>query len=199
MQGSKIRLSAAEMELFGNPEIILTKNSIVQKTILLLQEVQETLMNESSERGYHFSTSPKISKGENYEGLPFIILDYPRIAEEQNLFFIRSMFWWGNFFSSTLQFSGSFKKQYIGNLKEAYKPLSDASYFIGINNDPWVHHFEEDNYKEISSLTKEAFIIILEERPHIKIAVHWPLSDWDSAANKLIESWKFFMDLIKAE
>ena len=104
MQGSKIRLSDAEKELFSNAQIILTKNSIVQKTVLLLEEVQAVLVNENSLRNYQISTSPKISKGENYLGLPYVILDYPRIANDDNLFFIRSMFWWGNFFSSTLQF-----------------------------------------------------------------------------------------------
>ena len=154
MQGSKIRLSNAEKELFCNAQIILTKNSIVQKTVLLLEEVQAILIDENSLRHYQFSTSPKISKGENYLGLPYVILDYPRIAKDRNLFFIRSMFWWGNFFSSTLQLSGDYKQQYSTHLEKAYDLLKEKDYFIGINTDPWVHHFTEDNYKKVNSFTK---------------------------------------------
>jgi hypothetical protein len=196
MQGSKIRLSAAETELISNAEVILTKNSIIKKTVLLLSEVREGLLNETSIKGYELAPSPKISKGENYSGLPYVILDYPRIAKDKNLFFIRSMFWWGNFFSSTLQLSGYYKMAYKIKLKEGYEALSEQHYFIGVSDDPWMHHFGEDNYKKISSLSKETFAAILETAPHIKIAAYWPLSDWDSAASKLKESWKLLIGLV---
>jgi len=196
MQGSKIRLSDAEMELFCNTEIILTKNSIVKKIVSLLEEVQEVVEQEASVKQQQFFTPGKISKGENYQGLPYVILDYPRISKNQELFFIRSMCWWGNFFSSTLQLSGSYKKQNRKKLEDAYKVLSNSNYYIGINNDPWIHHFEENNYKKINSLSKEAYLMILKETQYIKIAARWPLQEWDSAANKLSESWKFLMGLI---
>lgn len=196
MQGSKIRLSNAELELFCNAEIILTKNSIVQKTVWLLQEVQNALVD-SFTKNNQLSTTPKISKGENYVGLPYVILDYPRISNEEGLFFIRSMFWWGNFFSSTLQLSGGFKNQYQNGLEMAYELLSSKNYFIGINSNPWNHHFGEDNYRRISTITKENFASILQENVHIKIAAQWPLSEWDTPANKLIESWKLFMQLLR--
>jgi hypothetical protein len=195
MQGSKIRLSDAEMTLFTNAEFILTKNRILQKTVSLLSEVQETLVRESEAKRLHFSPSPKISKGENYLGLPYVILDYPRISAGNDLLFIRSMFWWGNFFSSTLQVSGSYKEKYLSRLNEMYRHLSTQQYFVGINDDPWHHHFREDNYKKIDELSKEAFSMILEDSRHIKIAAWWPLSDWDSAASKLSGSWRLFTGL----
>ena len=196
MQGSKIRLSDAEKELFCNAQIILTKNSIVQKTVLLLEEVQASLVDENILRNHQYATSPKISKGENYLGLPYVILDYPRIAKDDNLFFIRSMFWWGNFFSSTLQLSGEYKQRFSFNLINAYDLLKEDNYFVGISSNPWLHHFGEDNYKKINSLTKEAYVTILEEIPQIKIATCWPLYECDSAKNKLVESWKFLTALI---
>jgi hypothetical protein len=195
MQGSKISLSAAEMRLFNDAEIILTKNRILQKTVALLSEVQEVIVGEAEVRGSYFLPLPKISKGENYSGLPYLILDYPRISAGNDLLFIRSMFWWGNFFSSTLQLSGTYKQQHLLKLIEAYGNLSSQNYFIGINQDPWIHHFEADNYRKISALSKKAFSATLEEMPHIKIAAHWPLSDWDSAASKLSQSWRLFTGL----
>lgn len=196
MQGSKIRLSAAEMKLFEDAEVILTKNSILHKTVWLLSEVQELMMNEALPEYGNVAPSPKISKGENYLGLPYVILDYPRISKCDDLFFIRSLFWWGNFFSSTLQLSGNYKAKHSGQLADAFAVLSTQHYYIGTNKNPWMHHFKEDNYKEIRTLSKEAFAIILEEQPHIKIAARWPLSDWDSAASKLFESWKLLTGLI---
>ena len=52
-------------------------------------------------------STPKIAKGENYLQLPYVLLDYPRCFDKENIFAIRTMFWWGNFFSITLHLSGS--------------------------------------------------------------------------------------------
>lgn len=195
MQGSKIRLSPAEAALFSDAEMILTKNSIIQKTVSLLSIIQEDLQEQMGTYSFISSPSPKISKGENYLGLPYVILDYPRISNGEDLFFIRSMFWWGNFYSSTLQISGNYKIQCLDKLQAAYPELIERKYRICINPDPWQHHFGEDNYKPVHDLSKEAFGLILEEQPHIKIAASWPIQEWDSAANRLSESWSFLMKL----
>ena len=195
MQGSKIRLSPAEAALFSDVQMILTKNSIIQKTVQLLEDVQAALVLEVSAIFQQSSPSPKISKGENYLGLPYVILDYPRIAKKGDLFFIRSMFWWGNFYSSTLQLGGSYKINCVDQLKEAYEELKQE-YFIGVNSDPWIHHFEPNNYQPISELSKSAFDLILDESPHIKIAARWPLNKWDEAANNLIDSGRFLARLV---
>lgn len=194
MQGSKIRLSPSEAALFSNAEIILTKNSILQKTVALLADVQEQ-MEANSKPTLPFST-PKISRGENYQGLPYVVLDYPRIAKGEDLLFIRSMFWWGHFFSSTLQLAGSFKEDALWKLAAAYDTLAAENFFVGIQEDPWQHHFEETNYQKISALSKEAFFSLLQQQPHIKIAARWPLSQWDAAANLLVDSWKTLLNLI---
>jgi len=196
MQGSKIQLSTPEMDVFCNAQIILTKNSILQKTVQLLSEVQNELLETASGFIRNASPSPKISRGENYLGLPYVILDYPRIAKGEDLFFVRSMFWWGNFYSSTLQLGGSFKERHGLKLEMAYPSLAAQDYFIGVNQEPWAHHFEETNFRKINALSAGNFAAVLEESPHTKIAARWPLQTWDSAANNLKDSWKFLTGLI---
>lgn len=193
MQGSKITLSPSEAALISNAEIILTKNSIIQKTVALLAHLQESLVKEST--GY-FSSGPKISKGENYRGLPYVVLDYPRISSGSDLYFVRSMFWWGNFFSSTLQIAGRYKEQNLSTVLSSFDALALQDYHIGISEDPWQHHFESSNYKKLSAVSKREFALLLEQQPHIKIAARWPLSSWDTAANHLLESWKTLAGLI---
>lgn len=196
MEGSKIHLSQAELDLVLNADIILTKNAIIKKTIALLGQVQERILSEKDAIQALFSIPPKISKGENYLGLPYVVLDYPRIAQANDLCFIRSLFWWGQFFSSTLQLSGNYKKRSLKKLSGSYRLLSQNHYFIGINADPWHHHFEETNFRKIDSITPEEFEQILQQQPHIKIAAKWPLEDWHIAATLLTESWKLLIRLI---
>src|SRR6476620_4487797 len=132
MQGSKVQLSVSELELACNADIILTKNSIINKTIALLGTVEETI-GQNNDRGKLFSISPKISRGEYYQGLPYVVLDYPRYSRTPDLGFIRSMFWWGHFFSSTLQLSGDLKAKNIKAIEASYDLLADQGYYIGIN------------------------------------------------------------------
>src|SRR5437868_9189391 len=100
MDEAKIRLSQKEMELITNADWILTKNHVLKKTWQLLEELQQR--QQKMMRSYEqqlpaeiTNTIPKISRGENYKGLPYLILDHPRIFEKGNTFAIRSMFWWG--------------------------------------------------------------------------------------------------------
>lgn len=194
MQGSKIRLSPSEAALVGNAEVILTKNSIIQKTVLLLGQLQERLVMLDS--GLSPTPSPKISKGENYLGLPYVVLDYPRISSGQDLLFIRSMFWWGHFFSSTLQVAGAYKGQAVEKLAAAHNILAEKNYSVGIHSDPWQHHFDPANYQAINTLLPEEFRKILTQQSHIKIAARWSLSEWDAAANYLESSWLYLAGLV---
>jgi hypothetical protein len=197
MEGSKIHLSATELDLVCNAEIILTKNTIIKKTVALFEGIQDTIVEENKNNpAQMFSVPPKVSKGENYLGLPYVVLDYPRLSAGNNLCFIRTMFWWGHFFSSTLQVAGSYKEEALWKLAAAYEELAAQNFYVGIQQDPWQHHFEVTNYQKIATLSKDSFFDLLQQQPHIKIAARWPLSEWDAAANLLVNSWTTLLDLV---
>ena len=104
MDKAKITLSAKEAELIANSDWILTKNEIIQKVKFLLADLQ---LKQQHILNLHPGILPeevtaipaKISRGENYLGLPWLILDYPRLFGKEDQFAIRTMFWWGHFFS----------------------------------------------------------------------------------------------------
>ena len=195
MEGSKITFSSAETELMQNAELILTKNRVLQKWTSLLENVQDSQLHFLETSGLAgqdpFVVSPKISRGENYLGLPWLILDYPRSSSGKELFFIRSMFWWGHFFSSTLHLSGRYHTQFRVQLEDSFPLLQ--KHYISINTDPWIHHFEKTNYQPVSSLTEENFRDIMIRSEHIKIATNWPLYEWGSAPSLLFANWKFLL------
>jgi hypothetical protein len=197
MEAPKIHLSNAETEMMLSADIILTKNRVLEKIRLLLEEVQEHQLELIKEKDLKaneiFSVPPKISRGENYLGLPWLILDHPRVSRNDELFFIRSMFWWGRFFSSTLHLSGRHKNLCEENVAASYKDLRDHS--IGMGDDPWVHHFEANNYRKIGTLTEREFRLRCSETKHLKIAINWPLNPWQEAPSKLFEQWKFLLGI----
>ena len=113
MDRTKIRLSQEEEELVATADWILTKNRVIQKINQLLSNVQTSqqqfLQTCTTLEKEVLASSPKISKGENYKGLPWLVLDYPRSFNKEEVFAIRTLFWWGNFFSVTLHLSGKYK------------------------------------------------------------------------------------------
>ncbi|HUR65633.1 MAG TPA: hypothetical protein VMZ03_04720 [Chitinophagaceae bacterium] len=200
MDEAKIRLSPKEMDLVTNAEWILTKNSILQKIAELLGQFQsqysqilETLPELPEEvRG----TGPKISKGENFRGLPYLVLDYPRRFDQQDVFAVRTLFWWGNFFSITLHLSGKYKKAFEGKIISSLPLLRQKDFFLCINEDQWQHHFEKDNYLPLHILNDEAVQKHLEERSFVKIASRLSLEEWDKSLSCMLVHFRTIMELL---
>lgn len=206
MNPAKIRLSQAEMELVTNADLILTKNAILKKVNRLLGQLQEEqkqiLFSHSRVLPEKvLESSPKISKGENYQGLPYQILDFPRVFENENLpgqltgiFAVRTMFWWGHFFSVTIHLSGIYKKQAEEKLVACYDAMKEKGYYCYINEDPWEHHFEDHNYVLLTDIKKTNFERSVKEKPFFKIANKISLQQWNDAEKILI---RYFKELIE--
>lgn len=195
---TKVTLSDAELSLFGDAAIILTKNHILHQTRELLTSVQQQLGEQAAAASWpseYFAVAPKISRGENYLGLPWLVLDYPRNFGAVDVFAIRSFFWWGHFFSSTLQLSGTYNQRFASRLAGAHSLLASRHYFLHTGTDPWAHHFGADNYTPIASLTEAGFAALLYRQAPIKIAAKWPLQQWQFAANNLSASWELLLRL----
>ena len=192
MDTTKIRLSPEEGALVISADWILTKNSVIQKTIQLLaslQTQQEILLltYKGILPGEIINSSPKISKGENYKGLPYLVLDYPRYFNKEDTFAIRMFFWWGNFFSGTLHLSGIYKRMYEEKIIQSFETLKTEGFSICINEDQWEHHFEITNYLPLHSLTAYQFEEMINRKPFIKLSKKISLEQWNSAEKKLLE------------
>jgi hypothetical protein len=193
---AKIQLSPAEQKLIVNAEILLTKNRVLEKMWQLLEGVQREMQQRATtfSKPHVFQTPPKISRGENYLGLPYFVLDYPRVFDQENIFAIRSFFWWGHFFSSTLHLSGTFKTSAVPKLEQAFPTFS--KHHIGINTDQWQHHFERTNYQPVEEITPSIFKVLLHEQPHVKLAAKLPVSEWQQAPAFFLDNWNLYLETL---
>jgi hypothetical protein len=204
MNQAKIRLSAKEMELVNNADWILTKNGIIQKAKQLLETLQDKQRDILDPVIGLLPTNialppPKISKGENYQGLPYLVLDYPRYFDREHVFAIRTMFWWGHFFSTTLHLSGNHKKWAEQRITAAYGPLSAIDSWICINEGEWEHHFEADNYAPVRQLGTSEWEKIIAEKYFIKLAQKIPLQQWDEAGELLSMQFHHMISLVTGQ
>ncbi len=161
MDSAKLRLSEEELRLVNDPGIILTKNAIIAKVYELFGLLAADFRAKTILPGEVAGIAPKIARGENYHGLPYVILDYPRYFSTADVLAIRCFFWWGNFFSITLHLKGLYREMSSAVIMQQYETLSAAGYSLAISDDEWHHHFGDDNYRSISSMDEHEFRLYL--------------------------------------
>lgn len=189
---SKLTLSDEELQLVTDTRWILTKHVIIRKVSDLFGSLAATyrsLAEQEKLPSEVFQSSAKISKGENYRQLPYVMLDYPRCFNAENTFAIRTMFWWGNFFSATLQLGGEYKKMFEQNLIAHRELLVQEDFYICINEDRWQHHFENDNYSAVNKFSPEKFSEAVLHKEFLKLAVMFPLQSWNEMPELLERSF----------
>jgi hypothetical protein len=198
MSGVKIQLSREERELVANPAIILTKNKIIEAVMELFGQLSHeeiAFTNEFRDRlpDQLYVHPPKISRGENYLRLPWVMLDFPRDFKTENALAVRHFFWWGNFFSSTLQVSGLFKEKLVKKIDQWPEDT-----YICVHASPWEHHLELDNYIPVSSLSRTEINYLLEQKDFIKLALVIPLGKWDDVPAFLLNCFRSWMNLVQS-
>jgi hypothetical protein len=187
-------LSAAELELVCDAEVLLTKNRIIQKVYDKFGVLSESYKKEVPDNSLSFTVpdNPKISRGENYNGLPYVMLDYPRLFSRDDTFAIRTFFWWGNFFSITLQLEGSYQNMYCSKLNKAIKEDEFKEWYVAISDDRWQHQFDEHYYIHVEKVND------IMPLPFIKLAKKIPLNKWDESEKFLLENFRALMKILSS-
>lgn len=196
---TKITLSDKELSLIQNTDWFFVKKAVIDKVYLLFSVYSKFVQNEmlSSSRFPEkaLDSTPKISRGEQYLGLPYVILDYPKFFDKSSSFAIRTMFWWGNFFSITLLVSGEYKKRIDQKALELLAQ-QHSSLFLCISSSEWAHHFEPDNYIPLHQLKGHEISERLSSSTFIKLALKFPLTDWEKLEEFLREGYQILAGLL---
>jgi hypothetical protein len=198
MEQTKIHLLASEMEMVSSPEIILTKNAILQKIKNFFEQIQikqqDILKDYVSQLPQDvLRTSPKISRGENYKGLPWLVLDNPRHFQHNNIFAIRTMFWWGNFFSITLQLSGNNKTNILKKLFQNILLLKENQFYVYTGNDEWEHDLDPSSYKKLAALAVNELENIVSANNFLKLAIKLPIDSLEAIEDKLLRNYELLV------
>lgn len=202
MHSTSLQLSPEELQIFTDKIFFQRKSNITKIVVLTLEKLLEQLKtNEVVQDLFsQFHLDPhngKISKGENYLGCPWQILDYPRLFKKENVFAFRTLCWWGNYYSCTIQLSGSYLQQCRKRIEKNLSLKSDPNLFICVNNDPWQHHFEKNNYILVSEvLQDEVLFNSLTKKNFIKLSCKFPLTKIDQLEKKAFNTLQLFQQII---
>ena len=200
METTKIHLSEEEMELLKNSHWILTKNAIIEKVVLgmagLLSQMQQKVNDKQSLLYREIcDSSGKISRGEKYGGLPYVMLDYPRLFDKENIIAIRTLFWWGNFCSVTLHLKGRYQFLIAKKIHAEMPMLLQHDLYISVSGDEWNHNVSMDNYRPLNSIDSIDLFGILQEAAFLKLTGVVELEQWEKMEGKLFTLFEALLNL----
>jgi hypothetical protein len=191
------KFTTQELDLASDPTILLIKYRMMGKVWDFMEELQEeirvSLLPFKPKLSEELNLMHgKISKGENYKHLPYMMLDFPATFSKNHIFAFRTMFYWGNFISSTFHLQGDFVEKFGNHLIEKFK-YSEGIYFC-VNNSPWEYDYKSNNYVLIKDLDSAKIEDHLQNTDFIKLSIKFPVEEMPDRKRDLI---KFLLEGLK--
>ncbi|MEP0368064.1 MAG: hypothetical protein ABJN36_19505 [Cyclobacteriaceae bacterium] len=191
--------SSEELQVLADVTFLSLKDSVSKKIIASLASIERELHKEIEASAFPFPNhaflrSGKISKGENYRGLPYFILDYPRLFTQTEVFAFRTMLWWGHEFSCTLHLGG---KQLERISPKILNDISlDTDIFFCVKDNPWEYHFEKDNYLKSNELSADQMQSYISKNNFMKISRCISINEWKKFKSYTLETFARFLMLL---
>ncbi len=182
-------------------DFLLTKAAVSVKVQSLLSETHAALRAYAQRRvddlpSGMLERSGKISRGENYRQLPYWILDYPRNLANDDVFALRTMFWWGHYFSITFQLGGTSWESLRSTVRKRAEQLRAIDASLCVNADPWQHHRGQDNYTALSAMTASDLDNMLSEQTFLKVAVFLSVDEWSILTERTVAFFGQMIDTV---
>lgn len=140
-------LSQQHIDLISDQSFLKEKRILLNDLVKHFHKVEAALQEviskhkESLPQGSLMVTG-KISRGENYKGLPYLVLDYPRFTAGNKVFIYRTMFWWGNYFLCLLV------TENCGYYLSGNSAPNDL--MINIGKTPWNYDLADKSWEKIN-------------------------------------------------
>jgi hypothetical protein len=122
------------------------------------------------------------------------VLDYPRLFSKEDVFAIRSFFWWGNYFSITLHLKGKFLQQWHKRIAAAVAGKKLGDFYFSVEGNEFSFNLSGKNYF-FANGTRHYPVNITEEQSFLKISYKISFEQWDTAEQKLMEAFELFINL----
>ncbi len=195
MPQSKLVLSKKEIQLLNDKSIWKTRQTLSHKLSEVLADIESEAKKKYEQRftawSGMYSWQSKISRGENYEGCPYLILDAPNSFSKDEILAVRSMIWYGHYASCFLLMSGAAFQKFLSTDFNKKLLQYKSEMYICIHNTPWNHQFIKDNMLPLSDFDKS-----MSDLPFLKLGLKKEISDIDGLHPFLISAYGIYFGLI---
>ena len=181
-----------EFELISNKSLIEQKQAAIanmvnrfhQLAATLTQELQKENLWSENLFGGRFS---KVTKGENFHGFPFVVLDTPQLGGGEIKVALRTLFWWGHHFSC--QFIAI--KENISIDNNYLYELAGFNTKIYTGEDIWEQNLLSPFFKPIEAHTAA--------KNFLKLGMIIPLSDFEKVEEKAVAFYSCCLRMYQAK
>jgi hypothetical protein len=181
--------SLQELDLASDPSWALIKSRVMEKVVEQMGEIEKALKVYLRNSTFSFPEgtklrSGKISKGENYKGLPYVVLDYPALFNKEDIFSYRIMFLWGHHISYSLHLQGyslhAFQSHFLNN----YANILPKQTRFYIYESPWENFNNDYFYTDL--FTEETIFITskIEQHEFLKISNFEPIESIENSSER---------------
>lgn len=163
-----MQLDTAELKLVQNTTYPLLKQAAMEKLKAVLTQTATELLQHDEIAKHVSQKQVKISAGENYLNLPYLVADVPKLTSANPHLHIRILFWWGNYFAcqffvDTIQVNPQRLLVNLPQLEAVYVLVSDNIWHNNINDDCW---------KLATDLTDDDYAALLKQQTIKCCALH---------------------------
>ena len=193
-------LTTREIEVISDTEFLITKRAAINKIDELLSQTQKKISKNFKSSTLPFPSKDefsngKISRGENYRGLPFLVLDYPAMFSKENIFAFRTMFYWGNFFSVTLHIQDESLDYYREFILNDFNNLLNKNIYISVGKTPWEYHYGLDNYALLTEKHKDS----INRCSFLKLSQKIEIKDWQQVPEFAVDFFETIIGILVPE
>lgn len=174
MRKSTIKLTNKEFDYISSKEYPIAKRIIIQKICQQFDQMgivlQQSIHSESPKLAFEFQDANfKTTKGENYESLPYVVLDYPQIKGSDFVILCRTMFWWGKYIS----FNVIFKTDEF-DLKNCVHEIKNIKYpklkvYLGKNI--WQQNLSDKHFIKVADIPENDLYSLLKKQLYVKLSM----------------------------
>lgn len=165
MRKSTNKLTKHELAFASDTQYPLLKHRIMFKTNEMFHQTAKQLNEKMLESGWFEGKEYKITKGENHQKMPYIVVDCPQIKSADFSGLFRVMFWWGHYFTLSLYV----RTELVNLLQTAAKLRQVKNTYLLKGDNLWTQDVNGDDYVKLHKLTAKQFLKHVETKPYLKL------------------------------
>jgi len=172
-----------DLKIISSKDYIIRKNALLQSVNNTMLELERCISSTEIQNIVPEIVKDKrgkISRGENYHGMPWMVLDAPALFEKKSILAFRHIFIWGHPLSINLHVSGEFMD--ILDMSKSNELKKKDWYFLCGKN-PFINHYDPTLYKPISELSPTIMI----DQGYLRLTKTIALNDSQSLTNQCIQ------------
>jgi hypothetical protein len=190
MRKSANKLTKHECNYASSTTYPQIKHEVMQKTNVLFNSLGQKLSQSECIPAIYRNQNYKITRGENYQLMPYMVLDYPQIKDKAFTLVMRTMFWWGHFISCQLivQTAQLNIEATANNLAGKRKTR------LWTASNLWDHDCKSDAFTKLKYLSAAEIQSFLEHQTHLKLVSTHSIDCFNTFENIALKQYEQWME-----